>query len=307
MTNRISNRDYEALSAYLDGELAPKERSRLESRMLAQPELRTALQELRQTRQVLRAQARIRPRRSFALTPEMVGGYRPRKIGLQLFPVFGLATALASLALVVTFLFGFLSKPDDLSVAFAPQTSEVEQSVELQQDSPAASAEGSEPFAAKSAPGEVIETQTVESVSPAMMATPTPDMGILAAPPPGMGGGGDSSSGAASAAESLPAQEFPAPSAITETAVMSLTMKMAETTAQPGLDMPTPSAETALQVPGENASDASRESLEQAEPATESETSVSWWTPLRLIQVVLGGLVLLGGLAALFFWILERA
>jgi anti-sigma factor RsiW len=307
MTNRISNRDYEALSAYLDGELAPKERSRLESRLLSQPELRKGLQELRQTRQVLRAQARIRPRRSFTLTPEMVGGYKPRKVGLQLFPVFGMATALASLALVVTFLFGFLNTPGDMSVALAPQSSEVEQAVELQQDIPAAAAESSELPAAKSAPGEVIETQTVESVLPTMMATPTPDMGILAAPPPGMGGGGDAGSGAASAAESLPAQEFPAPSVITETAIMSLTMEMAESTAQPDMDVQTPAAETALQAPGESASEASQESFEQTAPDAESEAPFSWWTPLRIIQLILGGLVLTSGLAALFFWILERA
>lgn len=306
MTNRISNRDYEALSAYLDGELTPKERSRLESRMLAEPELRKGLQELRQTRQILRAQARIRPRRNFTLTPEMVGGYRPRKIGLQLFPVFGMATALASLALVVTFLFGFLNRPGGMFVALAPQTVEVEQAVELRQDAPAASTESSELPSAKIAPGEAIVSPTVEAVLPAMMATPTPDMGILAAPPPGMGGGGNGDAGAASAAESLPAQEFPTPSVVTDTAAMSLTMKMAEPTLQPELNLPTPAAETALQAPEESGSEAFRESSELAAPAEESETSLAWWTPLRILQVVLGGLVLLTGLAALFFWIVER-
>lgn len=305
MTNRVSNRDYEALSAYLDGELTPKERSRLESRMLSQPELRKALQDLRQTRQVLRAQARLRPRRSFTLTPEMVGGYKPRKIGLQLFPAFGLTAALASLALVVTFVFGFLNRPADMSVALAPQSADVEQPAALSQEMPAAVAENSELPAAKSAPAEGIETQAVELALPNMMATPTPDMGILAAPP-GMGGGADPGSGGASAAESLPAQEFPAPSVVTATGAMSLTM-MADPTLQPGLEMQAPATETALRPPEENAADASRESLEQVAPAEEDQAALVWWTPLRIFQVILVALVLLSGLAALFFWIVERA
>jgi hypothetical protein len=318
MTNRISNRDYEALSAYLDGELTPNERSRLESRLLAQAELRTALQELRQTRQVLRAQARIRRRRSFTLTPEMVGAYRPRQSGLRLFPVFGLTSALATMALVVTIAFGFLNGPGSTPVAYGPQTQD------LQMEAVPAAEESSEPSSMKAAPETSQETPADASALRAFAPTPTPDMGILAAPPPGMGGGGDAGTGSAAAAEPLPPQEFPAPTSITETLALSVPMQMAEATALPRVDGATPEVEiselqaapaatpdAALkseeQALAEPSMDASRESLAQESSSAERDSAVSWWTPLHILQVLLGGLVLVSGLAALFFWILEKA
>lgn len=301
MTNRISNRDYEALSAYLDGELAPKERTRLESRMLAQPELRAALQELRKTRQILRAQVRIRPRRNFTLTPEMVGGVRPRRIGLQMFPVFGMTAALATLALVVTVVFGLLNNSANVQVAYGPQA------VEMQMDAPAAEAGTSEALSLQY-PEISQETQPVESLLPAFQPTPTPDMGVLGAVPPGMGGGGgESGTGSAAAAESLPPQEFPQPESITQTPPMSVPMEMAEATALSQPEMQATPEAMLKQAPLEPSMDASREALPQESALAEEESPLSWWTPLRIFQVLLGGLVLLSGLAALFFWILERA
>ncbi|HHH82746.1 MAG TPA: hypothetical protein ENL35_07135, partial [Chloroflexi bacterium] len=44
---RLPPRDLEALSVYLDGELTPRERVKLEARLEANPELRQALEELR--------------------------------------------------------------------------------------------------------------------------------------------------------------------------------------------------------------------------------------------------------------------
>ncbi len=306
MTNRISNRDYEALSAYLDGELTPNERSRLESRLLAQAELRTALQELRQTRQVLRAQARIRRRRSFTLTPEMVGAYRPRQSGLRLFPVFGLTSALATLALVVAIAFGFLNGPGSTPVAYGPQAQDV------QMEAAPAAEESSEPSSMKAAAETSQETPADASALQAFAPTPTPDMGILAAPPPGMGGGGDAGSGSAAAAESLPPQEFPEPTSITETLALSVPVQITETAVLPRLDGATPELEIAELQPApeatpEAAFNSEEQALAQEASSAERETAVSWWTPLRIVQVLLGGLVLVSGLAALFFWILEKA
>ncbi len=69
----LSPRDWELLSAYLDGELTPRERARLEVRLEREPGLRQALQRMAQTRAVLRRTPRLRAPRSFALTPAMVG------------------------------------------------------------------------------------------------------------------------------------------------------------------------------------------------------------------------------------------
>ena len=73
MDNRIKSQDWETLSAYLDGQLTPRELTHLETRLSSDPELRTALEELRQTRGVLRSLPKLRVPRNFTLSPEMVG------------------------------------------------------------------------------------------------------------------------------------------------------------------------------------------------------------------------------------------
>jgi len=108
MTTRISTRDWETLSAYLDGQLTAKERLRLEARLQTRADLRSALEELRRTRAVLRSQPRVRVRRNFTLTPEMVGVRRAQRPTPRLFPVFGLVSALASVLLIIVLVGDFL-------------------------------------------------------------------------------------------------------------------------------------------------------------------------------------------------------
>jgi len=73
MTTKITPRDWEALSAYLDGQLRPKERARIEKRMKENEALRSAFEELQHTRMLLRNQTSLQAPRNFTLTPEMVG------------------------------------------------------------------------------------------------------------------------------------------------------------------------------------------------------------------------------------------
>jgi anti-sigma factor RsiW len=76
MTNRISPREWEALSAFLDNQLSPKEHTRLSERLKADANLRQALEELRRTRIILRGQRPLRAPRNFTLTPAMAGRRR---------------------------------------------------------------------------------------------------------------------------------------------------------------------------------------------------------------------------------------
>ena len=62
MTKNISMHEWEALSAYLDGELPAKERTKMEASLNQAPELRSALEEMRRTRAVLRSNPRCAPR-----------------------------------------------------------------------------------------------------------------------------------------------------------------------------------------------------------------------------------------------------
>jgi len=113
MRAQISNRDYEQISAYIDGQLAPGDQRKLEERLHARPELQEVLNELRQTRALLRMAPRRKAPRNFTLTPAMVGETGPKKkpspfggsLFGGLFPTLSFASAVAAFALVATLLF----------------------------------------------------------------------------------------------------------------------------------------------------------------------------------------------------------
>jgi hypothetical protein len=100
MTQQISPRDYELLSAYLDGELSTRDRARLEARMTKQPDLRLGLEELRQTKMLLRSLPQKRAPRNFTI-PNALPRRRPVP---RLFPALRFASALAGILFMVVFL-----------------------------------------------------------------------------------------------------------------------------------------------------------------------------------------------------------
>lgn len=95
--HHLAQRDLEALSAYLDGELRPAEAKRLAERLGREPNLQQALAELRAIRQNLRALPEVQPPRPLTLTPAMVGARATRRP----YPALRLATALATVAFLV--------------------------------------------------------------------------------------------------------------------------------------------------------------------------------------------------------------
>jgi anti-sigma factor RsiW len=94
-----SFRDMEALSAYLDGQISPSERTRLEKRVQSDAALAAALQEFSQTRALLRRTPQRRAPRNFTLTPRMAGIRPPMP---RLVPVFSWASAVAMLLVIFT-------------------------------------------------------------------------------------------------------------------------------------------------------------------------------------------------------------
>jgi len=74
---KISNRDLIQLSSYLDGELNPREKVKIEERLKQEPVLQLALDELRQTKKTLLQTPILKIPRNFKLTPAMVG-IKPR-------------------------------------------------------------------------------------------------------------------------------------------------------------------------------------------------------------------------------------
>ncbi len=120
MTNQMYSKDWEALSAYLDNQLGAKKRARLEARLQTEPALREALEDIRQTRAVLRQAPRVRAPRNFTLTPEMAGRRATR--WPRLYPAFQLAFAVASIlfAFVVVGDLTTTSVPILSNVSYAP-------------------------------------------------------------------------------------------------------------------------------------------------------------------------------------------
>ena len=94
-----SSRDLEQLSAYLDGQLSQSDRTRLEIRIQSDPALASALEELRQTRALLRRTPHRRAPRNFTLTPGMAGIRPPVP---RLVPVLSWASAVAMLFFIFT-------------------------------------------------------------------------------------------------------------------------------------------------------------------------------------------------------------
>ena len=115
MTKNISNRDWETISAYLDGQLSGRKLIRFETRLSQDSELRIALDELHHTRQVLRNTPSLRIPRNFLLTPQMVGN--PRHLP-RLAPVFGWTSAVASLLLVLLLVGDFFTPAGVIPIAW---------------------------------------------------------------------------------------------------------------------------------------------------------------------------------------------
>ena len=113
----MNSRDLELLSAYLDGQLDPSDSTRLESRLASDESLRTALDNLRSTRGLLRQLPSRRAPRTFTLTPQMAGIKPPTP---RIVPVFRFATALATFLFVITFVINGLITLSTATLASAP-------------------------------------------------------------------------------------------------------------------------------------------------------------------------------------------
>lgn len=109
MRKQLSFRDMQALSEYLDGKLSPIEKSRLESRLLKEADLRDALEGLRRTKIILHNSPKIRAPHNFTLSRQMAGVQE--KQGLRLvYPLLKLSTVLASILFVIAVLGDILVK-----------------------------------------------------------------------------------------------------------------------------------------------------------------------------------------------------
>lgn len=138
----LSPRDWEALSAYLDGRLSPRERARLEARLAREPALRQRLAELRALRAALRDLPPPRVPRNFTLRPEMVRPTASPRRGTW----WRWATALTALLLALVVLADWGLGRMALQAAAPPEPAK-KPAVALPQMAPLASPEADQPSA----------------------------------------------------------------------------------------------------------------------------------------------------------------
>jgi hypothetical protein len=108
--------DVERLSAYLDHQLSPAEKTRLEARLKQEPELQAALTDLQATLRLLRNLPTLKPPRNFTFSASQASKLSQRR---SIFVRLRLATAVAMLALT-TVVGGDLLSSLSLSQATAP-------------------------------------------------------------------------------------------------------------------------------------------------------------------------------------------
>ena len=122
MTTRISPKEWETLSAYLDGQLSTNDRVRLERLLTERPEMSVALKDLCRTRDFLRSQPSLHAPRNFTLSPQLAGIRIKERGSSFAFPVLSAVSALASILLVLVFVGDMLITGAGPSQIFATQT-----------------------------------------------------------------------------------------------------------------------------------------------------------------------------------------
>ena len=186
----MNPRDLELLSAYLDGQLSPSDSARLESRISSDPSLRTALDNLRSTRSLLRQLPSRRAPHNFTLTPQMAGVKPPTP---RLVPVFRFASVAATFLFIIMFLinglFSFAASTPAAFNAAAPMSAQEAAPAATEVLAPVpfaanASTETSSPRLMSASP---LITQTPMSlgggISPTATDTPIPPMALKSNPP----------------------------------------------------------------------------------------------------------------------------
>jgi hypothetical protein len=175
MKNQITTRDIEQLSAYLDNQLSGKERALLESRLKTNPQLRNELQAINQTRLMLRQLPRHKAPHNYYIKAEAV----QRRPHLNLAPVFGMVSAVATVLLVVVLLSSRMVTPTS-QVALAPAASVPSESISVQEETGRAQAS---PIPPTEAPPAVAMSAPASAATSTPFAPPT-EAGETAVPTP---------------------------------------------------------------------------------------------------------------------------
>jgi len=171
--SRLAPNDLESLSAYVDGVLSARDRSSLEARLQADPELRQAVAELRSVKASLAGLPERRAPRNFTLREADVGRHAPAPT----FAYLRFATIVASALFVLTTAVRSVSLPIlQMASAPAPQfAAEVQGEMEPQIAGTQAGAELRAEAPAAAAPEEGLADELAPAPTPTPAATACPE------------------------------------------------------------------------------------------------------------------------------------
>jgi hypothetical protein len=186
MTNQMTSREYELISAYLDNQLGNQERERLEARLKIDPALQKELNELSQTRSLLHNMPKIRAPRNYYINPQAVSKTVEGRLPVRWAPVMGIVSAVATILLVMV-IFGdqFLTSTTPVALAPAAPAESVSVQKEVQRSEAASTTPTeAEPMVMMQAP--VIESPIPpqDTISVEGEQNPTPTTIYLFAFPP---------------------------------------------------------------------------------------------------------------------------
>jgi hypothetical protein len=284
MTKPLTSRDWETLSAYLDGQLSNQESARLAERLRAEPGLAQELETLRRTRAALRAAPRLRARRNFTLTPQMAGERARKTPAAQWFPVMRLASALA------TFFFIFALAGDWF---FAARMMQPEELVAAPAAAPAPALR--QEVAAETEPAAEAEAAQAMPAEPTEPSFFSPAVGAAEKNVPGVGGGG----GGGGEGEEVVMESAAVVSAtLAQEAPLSETLTMAESPPPAEADAPAEEALT-MEQPADVATDAARASQEApAQP---------FWNGWRVLAGLMAVIAVSAGFLAFILYQASKA
>lgn len=269
---QIYSPDIELLSAYLDGQLSPHQRSAVEGRLRAEPTLLKELNTLRTTQQMIRSLPILNAPRNFTLSAQSY----PTRSPARLPAVFGGVSALASALLIMLVIGSLLLRRATTPESLAEEN--MAQPVAKEVTAPVEDISSFAQIESTSAPEEPMALALPPSEDTSRNIAPTPE--LYAAPA---------------------AVEAAAPT-MTMEEDLSLGIQLAPT--------PTPLAYEVI-LPGVIVGAAGGEPiLEEAAAKVPEEAPISEESPLEsslfIGELVLAGIALLSGLTALFLLIRQR-
>jgi len=121
MKAQISQKDWQQLSAYVDGQLGSRDRMRLEARLSKEPGLQSTLDDLRLIKTTMGELPIVPAPRNFTLTPEMAGQAVQQRRSARLYSTFRMASLVSSLLFVLIFLGDIFSVGRLASAPFSPE------------------------------------------------------------------------------------------------------------------------------------------------------------------------------------------